>query len=323
MILERRRFLTFGAAALATPALLGPQAVQAQTAATVSGSPSFTRRRVGTFEVTVLLDGTIDIDPGLIIGYDAAKAEAALERQYLAPTTTGMPIPVLGYIVNTGDRLIAVDCGTIPEFSPRTGSYHQALVQAGISAQDIDVVLATHLHPDHIGGLSDGANRLFPNAQVYVSEQEWNFWHNDDITSGLPEGMQPFVQIARGFTAPYDGRVKTFSGEAELFPGVQAVPLPGHTPGHTGYRFHSNGQDLLIWGDVIHMTKLQFDNPDWVVVFDLDAELTRNTRTRMLDMASTDRLMVAGSHIDFPGFGHVETHNGKYRFATAVHDYMI
>ena len=324
MNIDRRRLFSIGAAGLAAPAILRLTAGTARAATTAAvATPVFSRRRVGRFVVTALLDGTLDASPDIVIGYDAEAAARALERQHLQADAPTMPLPVLGYVVDTGERLVAIDSGTMPGFAPRLAGYHEALRQAGISAADIDDVLVTHLHPDHIGGLSNGGERLFPSAQVHVSETEWNFWHDDALTGALPEAVTPFVGMAREFVAPYDGRIVTFGAESEILPGIQAVPLPGHTPGHAGFRFHSEGEDLLIWGDVMHLTRLQFDNPDWLVVFDMDQDLARTTRRRVYDMAAADNLMVAGSHIDFPGAGYVERSADGYRFAPAVHDYML
>lgn len=324
MNVSRRNLLRMGGgSALAAPFLGMPSVLAAQPGGdAVASGPAFSRRRIGSFVVTTLLDGTIDIGAEFISGFDQSQADAALDRQHLSAFNGAMAIPVLGYVVDTGTQKIAVDCGTLEGFAPRLAGYHAALKQAGIDSADIDVVLATHLHPDHIGGLSKDGARLFPNAEIHVGAAEYEFWHGS-VADGLPDQMQPFVQIARGFLKPYVGRIKTFGADAEVIPGVQAVSMPGHTPGHAGFRFHSEGQDLLIWGDLIHLTKLQFDYPDWTIAFDMDPAQTQETRARVLDMAAAEGMMVTGSHLDFPGFGFVERHGGGFRFAPATYDYMI
>ena len=324
MIASRRNFLIAGAAGLAAPALLRATPVTAKTPAAGMLTPTFHRRKLGSFEVIALLDGTLDGPPQMITGYNEETAVATLSRQHLPPAPNGLPIPVLGYVIDTGSQLIAVDCGTFDGFAPRLGGYHAALTAAGIDAADIDTVLITHLHPDHIGGLIDPqGNRLFPNAQLHIGATEWNFWHAEGTREAFPEDSRAFVDIARNYPAPYDGRIVTFNDNAEILPGVLSVPLPGHTPGHSGFRFHSDGQDLLIWGDVVHQTFLQFDNPAWTIAFDMDAEQTRKTRLKMFDMAAADGFQVAGSHIDFPGVGYVEKTSGGYRYSPAPFDYML
>lgn len=319
MNLDRRGFLAAGATGLAAPVILSATAAPSfATASAPRTNPLYSRRRIGAFEVTALLDGTLPVEREMIIGFDEAAATSAYARQHLPGPTGAMPIPILGYVVDTGTSKIAIDAGTVQGFAPTLGGYSTALAQAGFNASDIDMVLLTHLHPDHVGAMvADGA-RGFENAEIYVDEIELGFWQN----TTPPEGFEPFFNIARASVAPYDGRIKTFKGDTELATGIQAVALPGHTPGHSGFRFHSEGQDILFWGDIIHLTKLQFDNPGWILPFDMDPETTMKTRNKMLDMAATDGLLVAGAHVDFPGAGFVEKAGDAYRFVTAPHDYL-
>jgi glyoxylase-like metal-dependent hydrolase (beta-lactamase superfamily II) len=273
-------------------------------------------------EITVLLDGTIDVGPDIIVGFDQERANETLRRQHLPDFDGNRPLPVLGHIIDTGTQKIAIDTGTVAGFSPSTGGYHAALQQAGIAATDIDVVLLTHLHPDHVGGLTKGEDRLFPNAEIVVSSTEWEFWHGA-AADVLPEQVQPFVQIARSSTTPYLDQLRTFSGEAEVLSGIQAISMPGHTPGHVGFHLHSDGEDLLFWGDLIHLPRLQFENPEWLVAFDMDPTQTAKTRARVLDFAATDALQVTGAHLEFPGFGYVDRTAGRYDFVPSAHDYTL
>ncbi len=319
---SRRAFFVAGATALAAPALLRGVAARAQVAPANRPGPAFIRRKLGAFEITVLLDGVLHAGPEMMPDFDPALAAKALRRNHLSADAQ-LALPVLGFVINTGDRLVAIDAGTMPEFAPGVGGYHAALAEAGLAAEQIDTVLLTHLHPDHFGGLSDGDGSVrFGNADLVVARTEWDFWHDETVYAAVPAENKPFFDMARGFSAPYRDRLKLFDAEAEVIPGIQAVAMPGHTPGHVGYRIASQGQELLIWGDLIHVAALQFDQPNWTIVFDMDPDQTRKTRTRVLDMAADEGVMVAGSHLDFPGFGFVEK-SGGYRFAPAPYDYML
>lgn len=322
MAYNRRNFLKLGGTSLlAAPFIANPTHLLAHEVQAVAGiKPTFSKRRIGSAEVTVLLDGIIDADPSIIIGFDQETADETLKRQHIPPFDGSRPLPILGHIIETGDRKIAIDTGTLPGFSPKTGGYHTALAHAGIDASEIDTVLLTHLHPDHVGGLMDGQNQLFPNAEIMVNEQEWDFWHGA-AADALPDQVQPFVDIARNFTNPYKDRLTTFKGAAEVLPGIQAVSMPGHTPGHVGFQLHSDGENLLFWGDLIHLPRLQFNNPDWLIAFDMDPAQTSTTRTKILDMAATDRLQVTGAHLELPGFGYVDRTVNKYDFVQAAYDY--
>ncbi len=324
MKLNRRHFLALsGSATLATPFLGQPSRLFAQENQLPAGvMPAFSKRRVGTATITVLLDGTIDVGPEMIPGFDQQKADNTLERQHLLAFEGTRPLPVLGHIIDTGSQKIAIDTGTLAGFSPKTGGYHAALVQAGIDPAEIDTVLITHLHPDHIGGLSNGPTRLFPNAEIVVHATEWDFWHGA-AADALPEQVQPFVKIARDFTAPYKDRLRTFTGGTEVLSGIQAVDLPGHTPGHSGFHLSVEGEDLLFWGDTIHLPRLQFDNPDWLVAFDMDPAQTAATRKRLLDMAAADGLQVTGAHLEFPGFGYVDKTTRGFEFVPSAYDYSL
>jgi len=322
---SRRSFFKLGAAAgLAAPALLSVRPSLAAAPKAGTQVPGLYRHSVGDFEVTAILDGALPVAPGLIVGYDEDQAASALKRQHLPASPEGQVIPVIGYLVNTRDRLIAIDNGSTDSFVETLGNYHSVLDSAGYSADQIDHVIATHLHVDHIGGMADArGSARFKNADLIVSTAEWDFWHNDTIRSQTPEGFQFLFDAARSQTAPYKDKLKLIEKDEEVFPGIQLVALPGHTPGHLGVHLHSQGQQLLIWGDVVHATKLQMDHPDWTIAFDVDADMARATRMRVLDMVVADDISVAGMHLDFPGFGHISRNGSAYRFDPVAWDYGI
>ncbi len=308
--------------ALAAPAIIlagtGPARAAAHAPMSAAQVPGYYRYRVGKIEITALLDGYMPLPDEFVFGYDEQAARAATAQSYRRFTPGYTNIPVNGYVINTGSKLILLDSGGPAMAFETLGGLVENLRAAGFDPSDIDTVLFTHFHPDHIGALlDDKGNRAFDAATLVCAEAEWDFAHSDEVRNAAPESFRGFIDLVRNFVASYADRREMFDGEKELFSGITSVPLPGHTPGHTGYAIHSDGESLLIWGDVIHVSTLQFAHPDWGVVFDTDPSMAAQTRGRMLDRASADRMAVAGMHIDFPGFGYVEKAGNAYRHVPA------
>jgi glyoxylase-like metal-dependent hydrolase (beta-lactamase superfamily II) len=190
------------------------------------------------------------------------------------------------------------------------------LAAAGVSPGDIDTILLTHMHPDHSAGLTDmtTGELIYPNAELVVHENEPRHWFDDAQMARASELYKRLhFQMTREQVTPYLDRMRTHSG-GEVLPGVTAMPLVGHTPGHSGYLIESGGEALLIWGDVIHIPEVQFARPDVTMVPDLDPDQAVASRRRILDMAAQDRLLVTGMHLHYPGFGNVSLESGVFRF---------
>ncbi len=309
------------APALAAPALLsGAKEVIAQTKAATGMAqvPGYYRYRVGDIEITALLDGYMAMPHKYVLGYDDAVARESTKKAYRRFTEGQASFPVNGYVIKTGSQVILMDAGAPSLIAPTVNGLEDNLRAAGFDPKDITTVLMTHLHVDHIGALltKDG-KKQFENANFVCAQAEWDYLYNDDIYNSAPDDFRFVLDLARKSVAPYKDQQDLFTGEKELFTGITSLPLPGHTPGHTGYAIHSKGESLLIWGDVIHLTTMQFANPQWGVVFDADSEQAKKTRIAMLDRASTDHMAVAGMHIDFPGFGYVEKSGSTFRYVSA------
>lgn len=272
--------------------------------------PGFYRRMVGTFEVTALLDGDLALEPKLFSG-DPAEMERVAANSY-------MPTPVRShvnaYAVNTGERLYLIDTGTGPLMGPSLGRASENLVLAGIDPEQVDAILLTHLHPDHFGGMTLEGKPVFPNAEVFISEADAKFWLGMEIAEKAPPDFKPFFDMARAAIKPYAHRVKPTPANGPIGPGIEAMALPGHTVGHTGYIVSSGKDRMMVWGDIVHNAALQFPRPEWTLAFDTDQPQAAVTRKRAFDMAASDRIIVAGMHLPFPGIGHVERTANEYRF---------
>jgi glyoxylase-like metal-dependent hydrolase (beta-lactamase superfamily II) len=226
-------------------------------------------------------------------------------------------LTVNAFLVRSAAGLVLVDTGTSDKMGPDLGHLVGRLQALGVDPAEIGTVLITHAHIDHVCGLltPDGALQ-FPNASVVLSEMERDFWLNESHVH--PDGLAQSVATARAALGPYGERVVGIADGAEPVPGIRAMALPGHTPGHTGWMLSSGDAGLLIWGDVVHLPGLQFSRPDAGMVFDVDVALAQASRRRAFDMAATDRVMVAGMHLDFPTFGHVEMRVEGYGFVPVV-----
>ena len=267
------------------------------------------RRRLGDVVVTALSDGYLDASLDLLTGIDRDSGTKLL---HAAGHRTPPRMNINTYLIQDGRRTILVDSGA-GGLNGWGGRLHDSLAAAGIVPEDIDTILLTHAHPDHIGGMADPDGRpLFPAVQqVFVQEGELAFWRSDTVRNAAPDGFRPFFDVARNAFAAYDGRIRTFKG-ASILPGISAIELHGHTPGHTGYLVESKGEGLLIWGDIVHFPDIQVVRPEVTIAFDADSAHAARTRARVLDQASSEGFLVGGMHFTSPGFAHIERKGSTY-----------
>ncbi len=273
--------------------------------------PGFYHRRIGDIVVTALsdgyLDGTVDVMQN-ITGDDANTLLSGAFRP-------GRRTSVNCYLIYSAGRLALVETGSGDYLLPTAGKLQQNLKAAGVNPADIDTVILTHMHPDHSAGLTDPktGQKFFPNAELVVHENEPKHWQDDVAMNQAAERARiMYFQCARDQMAPYHNQMKTFSGSVEVFPGVRSIPMHGHTPGHSGYMVSSGKDSLLIWGDIIHVPEVQIPRPEVTMVFDTDPHAAAATRTRVFDMVTNDRQLIAGMHVHFPGFAHLTRSGDGY-----------
>jgi len=268
------------------------------------------RLKVGDIEVTALSDGPFPATLDTLIAFDRDEAQRLLGK----PAGTPFFLPVNSYLFKLGGRWTLIDTGCGPTVGPQLGQLPARLREAGVPPEQIDVVILTHIHPDHAMGLVDAAGAaVFPNAELIVHEAEANFWLGCDPASAATERIRRNIGKARHATAPYRARMRTVP-DGEALPGLSAMLLPGHTPGHTGWIVHAGRDALLIWGDVVHIPAIQVARPEAAFEYDVDPQAARDTRKRTFDMVAADRLTVAGAHLDFPGIGTIVRSGANYRF---------
>src|SRR6266480_498571 len=312
----------FAAALLAAVAglIAGPNAALAAAPEHHDQVPGFYRMKVGDLEVTALFDGSAVFDPHWLNGKKATMdgvAKALHEDPRLLDVVDS------GFLVNTGKQLILVDAGAGTWWHAEAlGRLPGSLRSAGYTPEEVDLVLVTHLHSDHVGGLTtqDG-KRVFPNADVYVAKVESDFWLSPEIAAKTPKDAQPFFQSAQAIAAPYikAGKWHTFSGSEPIVDGMQIVPLPGHTPGHTGYEFSSKGQKILFSGDIIHAQRVQLQHPEVTAVFDIEQTAAAATRTQLLARLARENVLIAAPHTSlFPALGRLHKEGSGYSWVPVV-----
>lgn len=320
IMIDRRTLLT-ALPALPTAALLEPAGARAEAPMTDAQVPAIYRTRLGETEITAISDGYIPFTAEIIQGALPETVAAALAGSVQASPLTG---DVNCYVVNGGGRLCLIDAGGPSSFIPTLGRLPTGLAAAGIDAAAIDQVLLTHLHVDHIGGLThaDGS-ATFPQATLTMLAAEHAFWTDPGLLATAPDGFRPLVTAALAAVAAYADRLVLVDDETEVAPGITTLPIPGHTPGMTGYRIASGDRQMLMWADVLHVPAVQFAHPDWRLTFDADGDAAARSRARIFDMTATDHIPVLGSHLPFPGHGHVTRAGGAHAYEAAWWDHFV
>lgn len=308
------RWLRQGMAALAGSLLMLSFSPMAQAAApqVKTQAPGFYRMMLGDFEVTALFDGTLDLEPKkLLTNTTQEQVGKLLDRGF---EKDAVPTSVNGYLINTGSKLVLVDTGAGGLFGPTLGNLQANLKAAGYQPEQVDDVLITHMHGDHVGGLVQDGKLVFPNATIHAGQEDADFWLNKANLEKASAEMKGFFQGAMASLNPYveAGKFKGMKGGTELAPGIKAVPAHGHTPGHNIYVVESKGQKLVLWGDLMHVAAVQFAQPQVTISFDVDSKPAAVERKKAYADAAKGRYLVGSAHLPFPGLGHVRAEGKGY-----------
>jgi glyoxylase-like metal-dependent hydrolase (beta-lactamase superfamily II) len=281
-------------------------------------APGFYRYKIGSFEITAINDGIwlIDLNANIV-------PNAPLPDVQQAFTASGLPtgkyvIPFTSLVVNTGSQLILLDTGTGGRHVPTTGTWSANFAAAGFKPEQVDRIVISHFHPDHINGIWTKDDKLaFPNAEIMVPAPEFAFWMDDGNMAKAPDAAKPTWQNTRRVMTPIANKVTRFDPGKEVAPGVTSIAAYGHTPGHTAFAIASGNRSLLAISDSTNHPALFVRNPEWQFMFDADRAMAVENRKRLLDRAAADKMQVAGFHWPFPATGFVTKEGSGYRLEPA------
>jgi glyoxylase-like metal-dependent hydrolase (beta-lactamase superfamily II) len=320
LALSRRQLIAGGAAigaGLMTGApLVGSAAAKAPV--TNTQAPYFYRFRIGSIEATAVSDGILPLGEPSAAFLGASKDEVSklLTDNFLSADSVTLEQNAL--VLNTGDRLILIDngMGASTMFGPTTGKLFASLKAAAIDPKDIDALVITHGHCDHCWGtMADDGSRNFPNAQIYISQADYDFWTDEaKLAITDPPFMKAFIEGTRRNLVPNHDRIEFVKDGQEFLPGIQAIATPGHTVGHTVYIITSQGKSLAVIGDLTHHQVLLVERPRLEFAYDTDPKQSASTRVRILDMLAAQRMPLLAYHFPWPGLGHVAKYGDGFRY---------
>ena len=305
--------------AAAAPALALPAPLQAALSApSAGGNPGYFRFDLGEMRLTVISDGHLLLPTsGLGVNAEPEEVQALLARYHLSTEENYSHTNHL--LIETGAAKVLVDIGSGNRFMPTAGRLMANLEAAGVDPYSITHVVITHAHPDHVWGVRDDFDEaILPDAEFIMGRAEHDYWMQDGLATSVSQDMQQFV-VGAVNSITTEGLDWTLAEDGhEVVPGVRLIFTPGHTLGHMSVQLDSGDRSLIALGDTMTHAYMNFDAPDWVTGFDMDAEQTVATRRRLLDMAAEDGIAVLGYHFPFPGVGHVIREGAAYRFVPAL-----
>lgn len=298
--------------------LLLPICVPITATELTKAQAGYYRFKLGSVDVIALSDGSMTLDAKKILHEKPKTLEKMLSESYLHGQ---VDTSVNAYLIILPKQKVLVDAGAGTVFGPTLNKLTTSLQHAGYQPQDIDQIVITHMHGDHLGGITRDGKATFPNARLNIERQELDYWTNAKTFKGVKAPDASTVKQTLSIIKPYQSRNKlqAFEGKTQLFPGFTAIPMRGHTPGHSIYELESKGMKLQFWGDILHVAAVQFKNPTITIDFDVDSTAAAASRQHLLKLAAVNKTFIALPHVSFPGLGRIRTSYSGYQWLPVLY----
>ena len=264
---------------------------------------------IGNTKIIALKDGELNLPKEVLVNLEEETAEMVDSNDDLTLSN------INAFLIQQEDKNLLVDAGCRDLFGPSCGFILDELSKINVKPEDITDIFFTHLHPDHIGGaISSDGTPIFSNASIRILSKEIDFWQKNNFEDIEVNGKN-FADLANTVITAYGEKVLSIGSNEEIIKNVHTVALPGHTPGHAGFRVDEANNSFMHLGDILHTPNLQLPNPKVSLVFDVDMEEGLKTRTKLFDMVSNDKILCTGGHMLMPKFGYIEKSGLGYRFS--------
>ena len=273
---------------------------------------AFSKKELGNILVTAISDGYLDANFDLLANIDVKECEIIQRNAHQKKLNA---VHINTFLVQQQGINILIDAGA-GGIKGWGGELVNNLTRLSLKPKDIDAILLTHAHPDHIGGLlTSNGEVVFPNAKLLISQEEYHYLEDEKSFLSASDRIKNNIIFARNVFKQYQDSL-CFINKNEVFPNIFAIPMQGHTPGHTGYKIIGSKQSLLIWGDIVHFPYIQLLKPNVSIAFDYDPNLAIETRTQVLNMVCRDNILVGGMHFGPKGFGYIKKSQTGYKIVT-------
>lgn len=286
--------------------------------------PGYYHHQFGTLQLTALLDGTNYLNPSMFKGLsDGQKTE--ILKKYHADQAKGIQTSVNAFLINTGSQLLMVDSGAASCFGPDLGSIYNNLKASGYQPEQVSEIFLTHLHPDHVCGISNNGVANYPNATLHIAKTEYAYWLNPATVKKLPKekqaGFLATTDKIKAALAPYEKakKLQVFSDKSLAWGNIEFKPSFGHTPGHYSFKLKSADQEAVFIGDIVHSHTLQFEQPETAIEFDIDPEAAVQTRLKHFAEYAQNGQLIAAPHLPFPGLGYIYSADKQHYQWIPVH----